>query len=445
MTQPRTSQPTISFIDKYCQQYQRIFPEVRSYEAFKQIQLGIITPSQRKSLAKLAEIVGLENSQSLNHFITDSPWEYQELRAVRLNLILAGLKGKAIDLIIDETGDPKKGKRTEYVDRQYLGRLGKVDNGIVTVNIYGMNEGILFPLVFEIYKPKSRLKTEDTYQSKPQIAATLVKELVELGFKVKRVLADSLYGESSSNLIRPLEKLNLKFMVAIRSNHGVYLSENERVRQTKWRQFKRTFSDGHSEIRYVQEIIFGRRTKYTYWYVTTDKETCPENSTSYVMTNIPDVNYQDVGNIYGLRTWVEYGFKQCKSELGWADFHLTKYSDIAKWWELICCSFLLISSLAYSPDDDTQAPALSVCQSELERYLSTHPDWSHKSGWKSMLNNIHLLLLPLLAFNLVKPWLKVFNTPLLVDAFATLLALVDLCGNAFVNRGFMAFHPFSSS
>jgi SRSO17 transposase len=192
MTQPRTSQPTISFIDKYCQQYQRIFPEVRSYEAFKQIQLGIITPSQRKSLAKLAEIVGLENSQSL--------------------------------------------------------------------------------IVFEIYKPKSRLKTEDTYQSKPQIAATLVKELVELGFKVKRVLADSLYGESSSNLIRPLEKLNLKFMVAIRRNHGVYLSENERVRQTKWRQFKRTFSDGHSEIRYVQEIIFGRRAKYTYWYVTTDKE-----------------------------------------------------------------------------------------------------------------------------------------------------------------------------
>ena len=67
------------------------------------------------------------------------------------------------------------------------------------------------------------------------------------------------------------------------------------------------------------------------------------------MLPILGVSYQDIGNIYGLRTWVEYGFKQCKSELGWADFTLTKYADIAKWWELICCSFLLISSLASSP------------------------------------------------------------------------------------------------
>jgi SRSO17 transposase len=60
------------------------------------------------------------------------------------------------------------------------GELGKVDNGIVTVNIYEVKNGIIFPLVFEVYKPKQRLKTEDIYQSKPQIAAKLVKELVEL-------------------------------------------------------------------------------------------------------------------------------------------------------------------------------------------------------------------------------------------------------------------------
>lgn len=166
MTQPRPSSPTISFIDQYSLRYQKIFPEVRSYEAFKQIQIGIITQSQRKSLSRISKIVGLKNSQSIHHFITSSPWTYQELRAVRLNLILEWLNGEAIDIIIDETGDPKKGNHTDYVDRQYLGRLGKVDNGIVTVNIYGLKNGILFPLVFEVYKPKSRLKPEDTYQSK---------------------------------------------------------------------------------------------------------------------------------------------------------------------------------------------------------------------------------------------------------------------------------------
>jgi SRSO17 transposase len=40
---------------------------------------------------------------------------------------------RKIFLIIDETGDPKNGKVTDYVARQYLGRLGKIDNGIVAV------------------------------------------------------------------------------------------------------------------------------------------------------------------------------------------------------------------------------------------------------------------------------------------------------------------------
>ncbi len=62
MTQPRVPQPTISFIDQYCRRYQKIVPEVRSYEAFKQTLRVIITPSPRKSLVTLAFIVGLKNS-----------------------------------------------------------------------------------------------------------------------------------------------------------------------------------------------------------------------------------------------------------------------------------------------------------------------------------------------------------------------------------------------
>ena len=81
MTQPRVAVPTIRVIDQYCSQYQNIFPEVRSYEAFKRMLLGIITPSQRKSLTTIGEIGGLKNSQSLHNFITESSWSYQQLRA----------------------------------------------------------------------------------------------------------------------------------------------------------------------------------------------------------------------------------------------------------------------------------------------------------------------------------------------------------------------------
>jgi SRSO17 transposase len=98
---------------------------------------------------------------------------------------------REITVIIDETGDKKKGKTTDYVKRQYIGNIGKVENGIVSINAYGLIEGMTIPLINEFYKPKERLKEGDTYKSKPEIAARIVKELLEKGFKIKRVLADS--------------------------------------------------------------------------------------------------------------------------------------------------------------------------------------------------------------------------------------------------------------
>jgi SRSO17 transposase len=64
----------------------------------------------------------------------------------------------------------------------------------VSVNAYGYCEGMTFPLKFKIFKPKGRLKEGDKYQTKPELGAEIVKELKEMGFKIKRVLADSLDG-----------------------------------------------------------------------------------------------------------------------------------------------------------------------------------------------------------------------------------------------------------
>jgi len=44
-------------------------------------------------------------------------------------------------LIIDDTGDKKQGHTTDYVKRQYIGNLGKTENGIVAVTAYGYVEG----------------------------------------------------------------------------------------------------------------------------------------------------------------------------------------------------------------------------------------------------------------------------------------------------------------
>jgi len=61
------------------------------------------------------------------------------------------------------------------------------------------------------------------------------------------------------------------------------------------------------------------------------------------MTQIPGVLAKEVGNLYGNWTWIEYGFRQSKSELGRADFRVTQYSQIEKWWEIVCSAYVMIS------------------------------------------------------------------------------------------------------
>lgn len=102
------------------------------------------------------------------------------------------MKGKKITVIIDETGDRKKGKKTDYVARQYLGSVGKIDQGIVSVNAYGVYENITFPLIFKVFKPKGKLKEGDVYKTKIELASEILTELVEFGFEIELVLADSL-------------------------------------------------------------------------------------------------------------------------------------------------------------------------------------------------------------------------------------------------------------
>lgn len=196
MVEPREPKPTLRFIDEYCQWYQSLFPDVRSFEAFKHLHVGMLSEVKRKTLPAIAKVCGLNNEQSLHHFLTEASVSVPELRERRLSLILKTLAGRSISLIIDETGDRKKGESTDYVKRQYIGNLGKIENGIVAVTAYGVVENITFPLLFEVYKPRERLKAGERYQTKPEIAAQLIRDLQNRGFKIERVLADSLYGES---------------------------------------------------------------------------------------------------------------------------------------------------------------------------------------------------------------------------------------------------------
>jgi SRSO17 transposase len=62
-------------VDEYCHLYADLFPEVRSFEAFKYLHLGMMSEIKRKSLPAIAKTVGLNNQQNLHHFLWKSSWQ----------------------------------------------------------------------------------------------------------------------------------------------------------------------------------------------------------------------------------------------------------------------------------------------------------------------------------------------------------------------------------
>jgi hypothetical protein len=237
-----------------------------------------------------------------------------------------------------------------------------------------------------------------------------------MGFKIKRILADSLYGESDSNFISILDKLEIEYAVGIRGNHGVWLPPRAKVRTNKWRKFQHIRWDGKQETRYIREIIYGKRTEKQYWEITIDKEKVPDNGTWLVMTKIPGIKFRDVGGIYKIRAWEENGFKNSKNELGWADFRVTNYPQIQKWWELVMSAYLMICLHQQSFN-----PSVAAVPDQFPE----NSRWDHGIGWKNCLNNIRLIVHPFIYFNLIYPWLKVFPIPQIVSGFRKLIAKMN--------------------
>src|SRR6516164_6774818 len=114
MTRVREATPTVACIDAYCAHYRSVFHNVRHFEQFTQLILGLVAETKRKSLPRLAKTVQGE-PQALHHFLAHAEWSVEEVRRIRLGLIRRALAGRSFLLCIDETGDRKKGHTTDYV------------------------------------------------------------------------------------------------------------------------------------------------------------------------------------------------------------------------------------------------------------------------------------------------------------------------------------------
>ncbi|MEH2079270.1 MAG: hypothetical protein V7K89_04420 [Nostoc sp.] len=159
----------------------------------------------------------------------------------------------------------------------------------------------------------------------------------------------------------------------------------------------------------MREIIFGQRRRLRYYQISKTNTPDPTGDESwYIMTNLSIDLSLNVAQLYSLRNWIEYGFKQVKSELGWADFRLTDYKSIEWWWEIIFSAYLLVNIQAtffqlHAQSSPTSTSELSSSTDLNISQYNQHPNWESGTTWKSALNNLRLIIQPYIFYCLIRP------------------------------------------
>jgi SRSO17 transposase len=189
----------------YCCGYTQTFGHLHTYCR------GLLSDLKRKTAEPIALASGCA-VRTLQEFLRDHQWQHTQVRAQLQRHVGAALASWPDDGLgnvglIDETSAVKSGDKTPGVQRQYLGCVGKIDNGIVTVHL-GVCKGRYKTLLdAELFLPEDWAKDrarcqaagipEDmTYRPKSQIALEEVDRATANGVPLDWITFDEGYGKA---------------------------------------------------------------------------------------------------------------------------------------------------------------------------------------------------------------------------------------------------------
>lgn len=121
----------------------------------------------------------------------DAPWDETELNERRLEVMQQCRQTRlqqGFTLIIDDSGHRKTGSATAGVGRQYIGEIGKTDNGVVLLTTYLYDGVRKLPLDIALYQHASSLaqgKADPKLMKKPDLALQLIDKCLERGYRPK--------------------------------------------------------------------------------------------------------------------------------------------------------------------------------------------------------------------------------------------------------------------
>lgn len=166
---------------------------------------GLLAPLPSKNCWTIAEHAGDDNPGGMQDLIGRASWDDALVRADVRDFVGRRLGHPDAILVIDETGDLKKGRHTVAVQRQYSGTAGKIENCQLAVHLtYASPLGHALVDV-ALYLPRSwsddpQRRAEAGvpegvgFATKPQLARRLIETAVAGGLLCRWVTGDEAYG-----------------------------------------------------------------------------------------------------------------------------------------------------------------------------------------------------------------------------------------------------------
>jgi SRSO17 transposase len=335
----------------HLQRYRHCFGQQRIAGHFDNYCRGLLSDLPRKSVEPIALECGTA-VRTLQEFLVTANWDHEEARHLLQQQVADFIGGLPTDPlgtigVIDETSCVKKGDQTPGVQRQYLGCVGKIDNGIVTVH-FGVARGSFQALLdADLYLPKSwdqdrrrcadaGIPDEVVYRSKWRIAFDQFLRLHENGVRFDWLTFDEGYG-SKVPFLSLLSWAGQKFVAEVpvsfsvrRRQHGPaqradeVLSAAAARRGRRYRLQRATTHDQFWRATSGLVWVAGHR----YRLVVAINEATAE--VKYLLTNATDATEKRVLEVAFRRATIEHAFRVAKQEAGLTHFEGRQYRGLIR-------------------------------------------------------------------------------------------------------------------
>jgi SRSO17 transposase len=198
---------------------------------------GLLHGGERRNAENIAEAIDGAPVRSLQAFITTGSWDDREVLAEIRRCALNVLADEDAVCNCDETGFPKKGRKSVGVKRQYSGTLGRTDNCQVAVfTNYSSAKGHTF-MDRRLFLPEEWADDQDRrseagipagviFRTKPELALEMVANAIGEKVPFRWVGGDSIYG-NSPGFVQGIRDLGKWYVLDTSSEARVWTSEPE--------------------------------------------------------------------------------------------------------------------------------------------------------------------------------------------------------------------------